>query len=248
MNIETDKTVLITGASSGIGEATARALAEAGMKVALAARRVDRLEKLAAELSPDGERAMVCPTDVTSREQAEKTVQTVLDRWEKIDVLINNAGIMPLSFIKNFHLDEWDRMVEVNIRGVLNCTAAVLPDMLRRKSGQIVNISSLAGRRVFASGSVYCATKFFVNAFSDGLRMELSPKDNIRVTIIEPALTRSELIDTITDPPVAAAFQGYQKMAILESADIARAILYAVSQPPHVNVNEILIRPTEQES
>jgi len=248
MNTAMDKIALVTGASSGIGDATGRALAEVGLKVALAARRVDRLEKLAAALSPDGDRAMVCPLDVTSREQAAKTVQAVLDRWGQIDVLVNNAGIMPLSFIRNLHLDEWDRMVEVNIRGVLHCTGAVLPGMLKRKSGHIVNISSLAGRRVFAAGSVYCATKYFVNAFSEGLRLELSPKDNIRVTIIEPALTRSELIDTITDPPVAQAFQGFQKMNILESEDIARAIVYAVTQPPRVNVNEVLIRPTEQET
>ncbi len=248
MNTVTDKIALVTGASSGIGEATARALAAAGLKVALAARRVDRLEKLSAALSPDGDRVMVCPLDVTSREQAEKTVQAVVDRWGQIDVLVNNAGIMPLSFIRNLHLDEWDRMVEVNIRGVLHCTGAVLPGMLKRKSGHIVNISSLAGRRVFAAGSVYCATKYFVNAFSEGLRMELSPKDNIRVTIIEPALTRSELTRTITDPAVAAAFQELQKMKILESEDIARAIVYAVTQPPRVNINEVLIRPTEQET
>jgi NADP-dependent 3-hydroxy acid dehydrogenase YdfG len=248
MSILTDKIALVTGASSGIGEATAKALAEAGVKVALAARRTDRLKKLAAEISPDGSRALVCPTDVTCRAQVAAAVHAVQTQWGAIDILVNNAGIMPLSFIRNLHVDEWDRMVEVNIRGVLNCTAAVLPQMLKRKAGHIVNVSSLAGRRVFAAGSVYCGTKYFVNAFSEGLRLELSPKDNIRVTIIEPALTRSELTQTITDRQVAESFANLQKLKILNSEDIASAIVYAVSQPPHVNVNEVLIRPTAQES
>ncbi len=245
MNIMKDKTALITGASSGIGEVTARALVAVGMKVALAARREDRLHALAVELGPA---AMTVPMDVTDKNNVSAGVQTVLNDWGQIDVLVNNAGLMPLSFIRNLHTDEWDRMVDVNIKGVLHATAAVLPHMLERKSGHIVNISSLAGRRVFPSGSVYCGTKFFVNAFSDGLRMELSPKDNIRVTIIEPARTKSELTQHITDNDVKEFFGAGSKWRILDAEDIANAIVYAVTQPPHVNVNEILIRPTEQET
>jgi len=241
-----DKIALVTGASAGIGEATARALAAAGVKVALAARRTERLEKIATEISSDPDRTVVCTMDVTSRQSVNAGVYTVLDRWGHIDILVNNAGIMPLSFIRNLKVDEWLQMVDVNINGVMYCTAAVLPSMLDRKSGHIVNISSVAGRRVLASGSVYCGTKFFVNAFSEGLRMELSPEDNIRVTIIEPAMTESELRNTITDQNVLKRYESMKNMKILEADDIARAIVYAVSQPRHVNVNEILIRPTEQ--
>ncbi len=245
MNTVKDKTALVTGASSGIGEVTARAFAEAGMKVALAARREDRLQALAGEL---GSGALALPMDVTNKDNVLAGVDTILNEWGHINILVNNAGLMPLSFIRNLHLDEWDRMVDVNIKGVLYVTAAVLPHMLERKSGHIVNVSSLAGRRVFPSGSVYCGTKFFVNAFSDGLRMELSPKDNIRVTVIEPARTKSELTQHITDESVKEFFAAGKDWRILDAEDIANAIVYAVSQPPHVNVNEILIRPTEQDT
>ncbi len=248
METMTDKVALVTGASAGIGEAIARAMGQAGLRVALAARRVDRLEKIAGEISTDSERTLVCPCDVTSREEAKKTVGAVLDNWGKIDILVNNAGVMPLSFVKNLHLDEWDRMVDVNVKGVLNCTGAVIPTMLEQQSGHIINISSLAGRRIFPAGSVYCATKFFVCAFSEGLRAELSPRDNIRVTIIEPAFTRSELTLSITDETVKERFAEFSQIKILEAEDIANAVIYAISQPSHVNVNEILIRPTEQET
>jgi len=239
------KSVVVTGASSGIGEATARRLAAQGAKIALAARRVDRLEALAAELAAAGAEAICVPTDVTERSQVEALATATLDAFGRIDILVNNAGIMPLSFIKNLHVEEWERMVDVNIKGVLFCIAAVLPDMRARKSGHIVNVSSVAGRRLFPSGAVYCGTKFAVTAISEGLRAELSSSDGIRVSAIEPGAVATELTHTITDPAVLEMF-GEREMRMLEADDIARAVVYAVSQPDHVDVAEILVMPTDQ--
>jgi len=184
---------------------------------------------------------------VAERLQCDAMVSAVLDKWNKIDILVNNAGIMPLSFLKNLKVNEWDRMVDVNIKGVLYCTAAVLGHMRERKKGHIVNISSVAGRIVFPAGSVYCATKHAVTAFSEGLRQELSVRSGIRVTCIEPGVVSTELTDTITDESLQGFIEGAKKMESLQSDDIADAILYAVQSPSHVNVNEILIRPTAQE-
>ncbi|MBZ0114706.1 MAG: SDR family oxidoreductase, partial [Thermoanaerobaculia bacterium] len=161
-------------------------------------------------------------------------------------ILINNAGIMPLSFVRNCHVDEWERMVDVNVKGVLFAIGAVLPGMLERKSGHIVNVSSVAGRRVFPSGAVYCGTKFAVTAISEGLRAELTASHGIRVTAIEPGAVATELTDTITDPEVETMFAAYNQMKKLEAEDIARAILYAVVQPAHVNVSEVLVMPSAQ--
>ncbi len=239
------KSVLVTGASSGIGEATARLLAGEGARIALAARRVERLEALRAELEGAGAEAISVATDVTQRAEVEALAAATIDAFGRIDILINNAGIMPLSFMKNLHVEEWERMIDVNIKGVLYAIAAVLPDMRSRKSGHIVNVSSVAGRRLFPSGAVYCGTKFAVTAISEGLRAELSASDGIRVSAIEPGAVATELTNTITDPAVSEMF-GAREMKMLDADDIARAVLYAVSQPAHVDVAEILVMPTDQ--
>ncbi|MCY4492119.1 MAG: SDR family oxidoreductase [Thaumarchaeota archaeon] len=241
-----DKVVIVTGASSGIGYAAAQALAAAGAKVAIGARRTDRLAELESKINQSGE-VFSQKLDVTKKEECQSFADAVLEKWGSIDVLVNNAGLMPLSFIKNLKISEWDRMVDVNIKGVLYCTAAVLPHMLEKKSGHIVNISSVAGRIVFPAGSIYCATKHAVTAFSEGLRQELSARKNIRVTCIEPGVVSTELVSTITDESLKGFVENAKKTESLEAQDIARAIIYAVDSPLHVNVNEILIRPTVQE-
>ena len=240
-----DKVAIVTGASSGIGYATALALSRAGAKVAVGARRVDRLTKLADEIAPND--ILYQKLDVTQRSDCTAFAKAVLDKWDSIDILVNNAGLMPLSFIKNLKIDEWDRMVDVNIKGVLYCTAAVIPHMKEKKSGHIVNISSVAGRVVFPAGSVYCATKHAVTAFSEGLRQEFSTRSNIRVTTIEPGVVATELTQSITDESLAGFVENTKKIQALQSEDIANAILFAVDSPQHVNVNEVLIRPTTQE-
>lgn len=247
-----DKVAIITGASSGIGYATALALAGAGIKVAIGARRVDRLEQLAREISQNNkgvqtDNVFYQKLDVTQKDQCSAFAKAVLDKWDSIDILVNNAGLMPLSFFKNLKIDEWDKMVDVNIKGVLYCTAAVISHMKEKKSGHIVNLSSVAGRIVFPAGSVYCATKHAIAAFSEGLRQEFSVRSNIRVTSIEPGVVATELNDAITDESLQGFIENAKKMESLQSRDIANAILYAVSSPAHVNVNEILIRPTTQE-
>lgn len=238
---------VVTGASSGIGHAAALTLAKKGVRVALGARRRDRLDKLVSEIEGLGGQAISHTTDVVQRQNCEDLIQQTMDKWGRIDILINNAGIMPLSFVKNLHIDEWDRMVDVNIKGVLYCTAATLPHMLAAKSGHIVNVSSVAGRIVFPGGGIYCATKHAITAFSEGLRQELSPRKNIRVTCIEPGVVATELTNTITDKSLQAFVDSARKMESLQSQDIAEAISYAVFSPNHVNVNEILIRPTTQD-
>ena len=242
-----ERVAVVTGASSGIGRATALALAGSGMRVALGARRTERLEKLESEIAAAGGTAASYTVDVTKRDQCKALVDGAAERWGHVDILVNNAGLMPLSFVKNLHVDEWDRMIDVNIKGVLYCTAAALPHMLGAGSGHIVNVSSVAGRVVFPAGSVYCATKHAVTAFSEGLRQELSPRKGIRVTCIEPGVVATELTDTITDGSLKGFVDGAKKMEALQSEDIAEAIVYAVSSPGHVSVNEILIRPTVQE-
>lgn len=245
--MNSDTVAIITGASSGIGWATARTLAGMGARVALGARRVERLARLESEIIRDGGQAFSAQLDVSVRQECEAFVTQTIEQWGRIDILVNNAGLMPLSFVKNLHVDEWDAMVDVNIKGVMYCTAAVLPHMLGHSSGHIVNISSVAGRIVFPAGSVYCATKHAVTAFSEGLRQELSARKGIRVTCIEPGVVATELTDTITDDSLKVFIQNSKEMEALQADDIARAVLYAVNSPKHVNVNEILIRPTTQE-
>jgi NADP-dependent 3-hydroxy acid dehydrogenase YdfG len=242
-----DKVAIITGASSGIGYATALALSRAGARIAAGARRMDRLESLRAEIEKAGGEALVQRMDVTKRADCDALVDAAVKKWGTVDILVNNAGLMPLSFFKNQKIDEWDRMVDVNIKGVLYCTAAAVPHMIAKKSGHIVNISSIAGRVVFPAGSVYCATKHAVTAFSEGLRQELSQRSNIRVTCIEPGVVDTDLNNSITDASLAKFVESTKQMAALHAEDIANAILFAVQSPPHMNVNEIMVRPTVQE-
>jgi NADP-dependent 3-hydroxy acid dehydrogenase YdfG len=242
-----DKVAIITGASSGIGFATALALSKAGAKVAIGARRVDKLEALAKKISDDGGEVFYQKLDVTQKLECDNFAKAVLEKWGSIDILVNNAGLMPLSFFKSLKIDEWDRMIDVNIKGVLYSTASVISHMKEKKSGHIVNISSVAGRIVFPAGSVYCATKHAIAAFSEGLRQEFSVRSNIRVTSIEPGAVATELTDTITDESLKGFVENTKKMQALQANDIANAILFAVDSPSYVNVNEILIRPTTQE-
>ena len=246
-----NKVAIVTGASSGIGHATSLALSKAGVRVAVGARRTDRLQELEKKIINDkkDERGeiFIQKLDVTSKSNCDSFVDAVVKRWGRIDILINNAGLMPLSYFKNRKVEEWERMIDVNIKGVLYCTSAVISYMLDKKSGHIVNISSVAGRIVFPGASVYCATKHAITAFSEGLRKELSPEYKIRVTCIEPGAVSTELLETITDDSMAGLIQATKNMEILQSEDIANAVLYAIQAPNHVNVNEILIRPTAQE-
>jgi len=242
-----NKVAVITGASSGIGRATAIALSKAGARIAIGARRTDKLTELEEVIRKDGGDIFSQKLDVTKNDQCKLFIENVIKKWNSVDILINNAGLMPLSFVKKLKINEWDQMVDVNIKGVMYCTAAVVPHMLERKSGHIVNISSVAGRIVFPAGSVYCGTKHFVTAFSEGLRQELSIRSNIRITCIEPGVVATELTNTITDESLQAFVENTKKMQTLQASDIANAIVFAVESPPHVNVNEILIRPTTQE-
>ena len=242
-----DKVVIITGASSGIGYATALSLAKEGAKLVVGARRTDRLESLVKEIEENNGEILAQKLDVTKKSDCDDLVNTAIKKWGKVDVLINNAGLMPLSFVKNLKVDEWDQMIDVNIKGVLYCTAAVLPHMRESKSGHIINISSVAGRIVFPAGSVYCATKHAVTAFSEGLRQELSPRNNIRVTTIEPGVVSTELTNTITDESLEKFVESSKKMEALKAEDIASAIIFAINAPNHVSVNEILVRPTTQD-
>lgn len=242
-----DKVVIVTGASSGIGYATALALSKAGAKVAAGARRVDKLESLKKEVQENGGEILIKNLDVTKKEECDSFINLVTKTWNRIDILINNAGIMPLSFFKNLKISEWEKMIDVNLKGVLFCTAAVIPYMITNKTGHIVNISSVAGRIIFPAGSVYCATKHAVTAFSEGLRQELSQRYNIKVTCIEPGVVSTELPNTITDKSLESFVESVKKMESLKAEDIANAILYSLESPHYLNINEILLRPLSQE-
>lgn len=241
------KVAIVTGASSGIGYATCLALSKAGARMAAGARRADRLESLEKEIAKNGGEILIQKLDVTKKAECDSFVDAAAKKWGMVDILVNNAGLMPLSFFKSLKVDEWDRMIDVNIKGVLYCTAAAIPHMLAKKSGHIVNISSVAGRVVFPAGSVYCATKHAVTALSEGLRQEFSTRSNIRVTCIEPGVVATELTNTITDKSLEKFVEATKQMEALHAEDIANAILFAVESPSHMNVNEILVRPTTQE-
>jgi NADP-dependent 3-hydroxy acid dehydrogenase YdfG len=232
-----DKTVLITGASSGIGAAIARELGGAGARLALGARRTDRLEALAAEIGGD---VLARRLDVTDRADVAAFADASRERFGRIDVIVNNAGVMPLSPMASLKVEEWERMVDVNIKGVLYGVAAVLSEMTARGSGHIVNIASIGALRVVPTAAVYCATKYAVRALSEGLRQE---NQRIRVTCIHPGVVESELADTITDPAAAAAMKTFRAIALKPDA-IARAVRYALEQPDDVDVSEIVVRPT----
>jgi NADP-dependent 3-hydroxy acid dehydrogenase YdfG len=242
-----NKIALVSGASSGIGYATSVALSRAGANIAVGARRLERLKDLENDITKSGgAEILVRSLDVTDRASCNSFVDAAIKKWGTVDILVNNAGLMPLSFFKNNKFDEWERMIDVNLKGVIYCTSAVVPHMLQKESGHIVNLSSVAGRVVFAGGTVYCATKHAITAFSEGLRIEFSPRSKIRVTCIEPGTVSTELLDTITDDSMTRFIEASKKMESLQAHDIADAILYAVQAPPNVNVNEILIRPTSQ--
>lgn len=240
------KVVLVTGASSGIGKATALVLAEAGATVAVAARRVDRLNALVQQISDDGGKALAIAADVGDESQARSMVEKTLLAFGRIDILVNNAGVMLLAPVEGANTHEWHEMVNVNLMGLAISTHAVLPIMTAQEEGHIVNISSVAGRFSFTNCAMYNATKFGVNGFSDALRQEVS-RYKIRVTLIEPGIVETELTDHITTTEIKEREKSrLQRIAALQSEDIADAILYAVTQKPHVNVNEILIRTIDQ--
>ncbi|WP_454848672.1 SDR family oxidoreductase [Rhizobium binxianense] len=234
------KVIAITGASSGIGEAAARVLAAAGAHVVIGARRTDRLERLAGEIAGQGGSVRARRLDVTDRADMRAFADYAKAEFGRLDVIVNNAGVMPLSALEELKVDEWDRMVDVNIKGVLYGIAAALPIMKAQGSGQIVNLSSIGGHAVSPTAAVYCATKFAVRAISDGLRQET---DKIRVTVISPGTTASELADTISDPASRELMKEWRSITIGAEA-VANSILYAVSQPEDVDVSEIVIRPT----
>ncbi|MBB3299796.1 NADP-dependent 3-hydroxy acid dehydrogenase YdfG [Rhizobium sp. BK077] len=241
------KIALVTGASSGIGAATALKLAEAGAKVGIAARRTGKLEGLQKEIASRGGEALVIEMDVVDPASVEAGVKKLVGAYGSIDILVNNAGLMPLSDVDQFKVDEWHRMVDVNVKGLLNTTAAVLPQMINQHSGHIFNMSSIAGRKVFKGLSVYCATKHAVAAFSDGLRMEVGQKHNIRVTCIQPGAVATELYDHITQPGYIKQMDDLAKqMTFLQGEDIGDTIVFAAQAPAHVNVAELFVLPVEQ--
>ena len=239
-----DKVVVITGASSGLGEAAARRLAKDGAKLVLGARRLDRLQALAKELSL-GDDAVV-QTDVSKYDEVKRLVEHAVKAHGRLDVMINNAGLMPQSLLQRLKIDEWDRMIDVNIKGVLYGIAAALPVMQAQKSGHIINVSSVAGHKVRPGGTIYSATKSAVRVISEGLRQEVKPY-NIRTPIISPGAVESELPDSITDPDIGAAISKFYKETAISADSFANMVAFAMSQPDDVDINEILFRPTRQE-
>ncbi|ALP38147.1 oxidoreductase [Paenibacillus sp. IHB B 3084] len=235
------KVVAITGASSGIGEATARLLAHHGAHVILGARRTERLEALTSEIRSNGGSADYQQLDVTKRDQMEAFIKYAEKTFGRVDVILNNAGVMPLSKLEALKVEEWDRMIDVNIRGVLHGIAAGLPIMKKQGFGQFINIASIGAYSVTPTAAVYCATKYAVRAISEGLRLEVG--GDIRVTLVSPGVTESELADSISDEEARQGMKEYRRISISPDA-IARSILYAMEQPADVDVNEIIVRPT----
>lgn len=244
-NIE-GKVIVVTGASSGIGESTARHLAELGGVVVLGARRESRLDAIVKDITAKGGKALAVTVDVTKREQVDALIQAALKAYGKIDVLVNNAGVMAIAPFTAMNVDEWEKMIDINIKGVLYGIAAALPVFTKSKSGHFINLSSVAGIKVFApGGSVYSGTKFAVRAISEGLRME-TRKDNIRVTILSPGFVESELKEGTSDAAASRKVREFYKIA-MPAGYIARAIAYAIDQPSDVEIDEIVVRPTVQE-
>ncbi len=240
-NIE-GKVVVITGASSGLGEAAARRLSAEGAIVVLGARRVDRIEALAKELG----RAFALRTDVTDAQQVKRLVDAAVEKQGRIDVMLNNAGLMPHSPLERIRIDDWNRTIDVNVKGVLYGIAAALPHMKRQRSGHIINVSSVAGHKVRPAGAVYSATKAAVRVLSEGLRQEVKPY-NIRTTVISPGAVATELPDSITEPDISQGMHRFYAEVAIPADSFARAVVFAMSQPEDVDVNEILYRPTRQE-
>ncbi|MGP3928873.1 SDR family oxidoreductase [Nonomuraea sp. KM88] len=239
----TEKIVLITGASSGIGQATALRLAADGNHVVIGARRTDRLDELAGRIEEAGGTVDVRRLDVTDREDVAAFADAAAERHGRIDVIVNNAGVMPLSRLDSLLVEEWNRMIDVNVRGLLHGIAAALPHFQRQGGGHFVTVASIGAHQVVPTGAVYCATKYAAWAITEGLRLELDP--SIRVTTVSPGVVESELADTITEAGAREAMRTYRADSIPPSA-IADAIAYAVGQPPEVDVNELIIRPARQ--
>ncbi|WP_405605447.1 SDR family oxidoreductase [Polaribacter sp. Asnod1-A03] len=246
MNVN-DKVVIITGASSGIGKATALKMAKEGAKVVLTARSENKLKDLAKEIEKGKGTALVITADVTKIDEFKKVVEKAKKEFGTVHILINNAGLMPLSYVEKFKTGDWNKMVDVNIKGVLNGVEAVLPTLIENKNGHIINISSTAAYNYFPGGAVYCATKAAVQMFSEGLRKEISAKHGINVTSIEPGAVDTSLFETITDEDILEELKGMKKMTSLQAEDIANAIFYAVNQPKRANINNIHILPSEQQ-
>lgn len=241
-----NKVIIITGASSGIGKATALKLAKAGARVVLTARSENKLEELKQDIETTGGTALAIKADVTQLEDMKKVIEKTLAAFGSINGLINNAGLMPLSFVRKLKTDEWDKMVDVNIKGVLNGVAAVLPTLIENKGGHIINISSSAAHNYFPGGAVYCATKAAVKMFSKGLRKELAPEYGISITSIEPGAVDTNLPSTITDEDIMDQFEEMKQMTMMEPEDVADAIFYALVQPERVNINDVYLMPSEQ--
>lgn len=243
------KVIVITGASSGLGEAAARLLSAQGARVVLGARRIDRLQELVDTLNgPKGaeqSRALAVATDVTVPEQVKHLVDTAVQAFGRIDVMVNNAGLMPLSPLERLKIGDWDRMIDVNLKGVLYGVAAALPHMQRQMGGQFVNVASVAGHKVLVNGAVYSATKHAVRALSEGLRQETKPW-NIRTTIVSPGAVDSELKAGVTEPDIARSMKDFYQAVAIPADAFARAVAFAIDQPEDMDVNEIVFRPTRQ--
>jgi NADP-dependent 3-hydroxy acid dehydrogenase YdfG len=239
------KVVVITGASSGLGEATAKMLAEQKAIVVLAARRTDRIQALADDITAKGGQALAQATDVTDRDQVKALVDAAVQKFGRLDVIINNAGLMPQSLLEQLRVDEWDQMIDVNIKGVLYGIAAALPHMQQQKGGHIINVSSVAGHKVGPGSAVYAATKHAVRALSEGLRQEVKPY-NIRTTVVSPGAVATELAQSVKEPDFAANIGKFYDEYAIPADSFARAVVFAMSQPEDVDINEILFRPTSQ--
>jgi len=239
------KVVVITGASSGLGEAATRLLSAQGATVVLAARRADRLQSLADELTGKGGKALAVTTDVTRRDQVKKLVDTAVQKFGRIDVMINNAGIMPRAPLERLTIDDWDRTIDVNIKGVLYGIAAALPHMKQQKSGHMIFVSSVAGHKVGPDFAVYAATKHAVRVLAEGFRQEVKPY-NIRTTVISPGAVATELPGSVTEQDIAEKIRTYYEDIAIPAESFAEAVVFAMSQPDEVDVNEILFRPTRQ--
>ena len=237
--------MVITGASSGLGEAAARLLSAQGATVVLGARRSDRLQSLADELSGSGGKALAVATDVTHRNQVKRLVDTAAQKFGRVDVMINNAGIMPRAPLERLTIDDWDRTIDVNIKGVLYGIAAALPHMKKQKSGHMIFVSSVAGHKIGPDFAVYAATKHAVRALAEGFRQEVKPY-NIRTTIISPGAVATELPDSVTEPDIAEKIRTYYDEIAIPAESFAQAVIFAMSQPEEVDVNEILFRPIKQ--
>lgn len=239
------KVVVITGASSGLGAATARVLSQQGAIVVLGARRADRIEALASELTSAGAKAVAIGTDVTNRGQVKELVDKAVESFGRIDVMLNNAGVMPLAPLEALKTDEWDQMIDVNLKGTLNGIAAALPYMKQQKGGHFINVSSVYGHKVGPNAAVYCATKFAVRALSEGLRQEVKPY-NIRTTIISPGAVATELLEHISEKSIQAQTKDFVSKIAVPAETFARMVAFAISEPADVDVSEIVFRPTAQ--